>query len=94
MEELGYCRSSGMGVVALDWTELASWSHLTGTYLFNWEYQALMKLSKAYVDQFYKSKDYYCMSPYISEDITQEKRDSISEAFEALAKRLGDKGRK
>lgn len=47
--EVGPTRSSGMGLLPLDWQELQAWSIMTCTELSYWEAQALIEASGHYL---------------------------------------------
>ena len=81
LAEIGEARLIGESIVKIDWQEIYAWAQLTSTHLTPGETLALRRLSGAYVDQFYKSKDRGCFSP-----ITPEvpRRDLIAQKVKSI----------
>jgi len=63
-QELGFSKSSGMGLMPIDWVDLNNWSQVTKTTLSNWEALVIVYISKSYVDQYYLSNEKIVPAPY------------------------------
>lgn len=86
--EVGPFGTGGMGAVAINWADLATWQALTGLQIDPWEARTLVRLSRDFVAQTERSKDITCPAPY-STGATSER--AITEQFKAMmrfAKRM------
>lgn len=61
--ELGFYKSTGVGMAPIDWSDIMAWCHLTGTELHPEECRILRKLSFAYVSQYNQSKEHDSPAP-------------------------------
>ena len=71
LDELGVCGQGMSGPVALQFSEVQSWSELTGTEIDSWEARLLVKLSKQYTYQSRISNTKECEAPFQAE-VTEE----------------------
>jgi len=70
--ELGIFQSSGYGPTPLPYTEIESWSRMTGT-IPTWEESRFLKmLSKEYCSQYNRSSDRDAPPPYTTEEVDQK----------------------
>jgi len=78
-----------MGVQALTWENIKSWSELMGIELEPQEVYALRSLSNAYLDQMHKAKEPACPPPWVDPDQLDRDKiaDKVSSQFKALANR-------
>lgn len=87
--DIGISGSSGFGLTPLTWTELLSWSTLTGITLTSWESLALMNLSRAFTSYHGKFDEKDVASPHVVEDFDRNLvSQSIGFRLRSLAKRM------
>lgn len=67
LQEAGLMSSSGMGPLALSWTEIDSWLRCTGLDLSTWEKLTLKSLSEEYVTELVAAKERNRLAPYSPE---------------------------
>ena len=65
LSEIGEAKFTGEVVSPIDWTDIKSWSDVTGADLNPGEANAIRVLSSAYVAQYYESLDKGCPPPNI-----------------------------
>lgn len=65
MLTIGPGLNGGMGLVPLDFTEILSWSRLSGIELSGWESLAIRNLSRVYVSQLSISNKADCLAPWV-----------------------------
>ena len=63
---MGYCENSGMGYVALSFTEIHNYIQLTGFSLNSSEVMLIRKASQSYVSETY-NKNPFAKEPYFVE---------------------------
>ncbi len=86
--EIGLCKSTGMGLVPVDWVDLLAWVNLTGTDLRPEEVRILHGLSSTYVMQANKSKEQNCPAPYpIIDQQTPDKVDKVKAQMAVIKQR-------
>lgn len=85
--ECGISVQSSHGMSAISWSEIKSWMDATGRCGW-WLANAIHKISIAYINQFYKSRDPSVESPISDEIDIAQKRKAVSDQFNAfIAKR-------
>lgn len=67
--EAGIWMHTGMGGVALTWTEIKDWLHCTELQLSYWEIATIRAMSVAYVSEFNQASDKMREAPYTVEEI-------------------------
>ena len=65
-------QTCALPICAISWLEIKAWADLTGKSLGQNDYEILMRLSAAYVNQYYKSEDKSCPSPHLGEPKTRD----------------------
>lgn len=71
--EVGECKSSGMGVIPIDWGDLDHYSNFNP--ITAWEAKCAILMSKTYVSAISYYGDEYKKAPYCSsEEIAEEQR--------------------
>lgn len=63
--EVGEARVNGGTLVSIGWQDIESWINVVGADISVGESEVLMRLSSAYVKQYYDSLDVACPSPYM-----------------------------
>lgn len=76
--EIGPCVAAGMGAGAIGWRDLAAWQDLTGIELMPWEARLLRTLSRAFVDQSWRSEKPDCPAPWLPPELDAESRAAAS----------------
>lgn len=66
LDELGYCKNSGFGAVALDFNDIKNYTELTGDKFNWWEISVLRNLSRIYATEI-NSDDKQSYAPYQGE---------------------------
>jgi len=77
--EIGEAQQTGGGLATVTWQELRAWAAASGLTLSPFEYQALRRLSAAYVDQYYAAHGTNVASPCFEAD-----RDRVEEKARSL----------
>lgn len=67
MQDIGYSKSGGMGMIPLDWIDIKSFSDVTGIIFTKDEAILIKKLSEAYVGQMQTSKYQDTYAPYLDQ---------------------------
>lgn len=68
LSEVGEAKVNGEHLCVIGWEDFSTWSAMTGIQLSPGETLALRRLSAAYVDQQWRSKDASCPSPTLDEE--------------------------
>lgn len=68
LSEVGEARVNGESLSATGWEELSAWASITCTPVTPGELLALRRLSHAYVDQQFRSKDPQCQPPCLQQN--------------------------
>lgn len=79
--ELGICEQGENGIRSMSWKEIHAWLEVTKRYLSPWEIDMIRQMSKAYVDEYYQSKDKMRPQPYTDVEMTVEKRNMVADKF-------------
>jgi len=66
LDELGYCKNSGFGAVALDFNDIKNYTELTGDKFNWWEVSVLRSLSRIYATEI-NNDDKQAYAPYQGE---------------------------
>ena len=83
--DVGPAKSSGMGLVAVDYQDLIAWCSFSGFMLSSWEAETLRKMSKVYVNQASVSAEVNCPCPWMAE---QPPKDKIAHAMQSALRSL------
>lgn len=95
LEELGFCKSNGMGISGLEWLDIECWQKLTGKQLRPWESVALKRASEAYAVVWTNAKDASYPSPWQEHEIDpQILQDQIKAVFDSIISSQHSKGKK
>lgn len=82
------CSSSGMGITALTWLEVNSFSTCSGYPLTGWESEQIILMSRAYVNYSHKAKEANCPSPFNlaanDDDAMEANRKIVNDRFLAM----------
>lgn len=89
LHDLGFVRSSGFGVIGIDYIELEAFLRLHQLDLNSWEIGLLYKLSNEYAAQYNNSKDDDCPAPNTIE-MTDAHRKRVEEGLKKVFNRFDD----
>jgi len=64
--QVGAAKSTGMGLVAIDWRDILAWQQVAGISLSPWEAENVIRMSKEYVSQSVDSQKASCPAPYVA----------------------------
>lgn len=91
--QVGISQSNGMGLAALTWSELCSWSNITMIDLSSWEAETLIDLSRQFTASLSEYDEKDVPAPYIADDYDRERvSQSIGDRLRSLAKRINKDG--
>lgn len=65
-------KSTGMGLVSLDWSDIRAFRMENNLDLSVWEREVILSMSEAYVSEYYKASDPQHKPPYALEVETEE----------------------
>jgi hypothetical protein len=77
MFEAGPVNNGGMGQSPLSWTDIKTWSDMTGVEVSGWEGATIRRLSSSYLSEYQQAKDPSRPAPY-SPNITEHGREQVS----------------
>lgn len=77
--EAGLCKSGGMGIVAIEWTDVKAWSELTETVVHPEEARLMIAASSAYVSVSMTSKEQDSPAPYPDKVTESQSGDKIKQ---------------
>lgn len=89
LSEVGFVQHTGMGAVAVPWTEIESWLNCTQLDLSVWEKLTLKEMSEAYATELALATDKTRPAPYVPEveDIEAQRTrvaDKLRNAFQSF----------
>lgn len=84
--QLGLASSNGIGVTPISWQELSALNEMARLELSSWESEALIAMSRDYVNWNIKGKEKNCLSPWddTSEEAMERQREFIVQKQLAL----------
>lgn len=72
--DMGITGSTGMGKIALSWTEIDAWRRMTGLNIDPWVARLIRHLSSVYISEGRKAEDETCPPPWRAEVTQREKQ--------------------
>jgi hypothetical protein len=89
----GFCLSGSMGAIPLTWSEVDSFSALSGYPLNGWQSEHLVKMSRDYCYMLSKAKTLSYPSPYsefseTDEDEKQKMRDRVAKQWDSFSENV------
>lgn len=88
----GFCLSGSMGAVPLTWSEVGSFSMLSGYQLNGWQSEQIIKMSRDYCYMLSKAKLLGYPSPYQEgyhdEDEKQKMRDRVAKQWDSFSDKV------
>ena len=77
--EAGLCKSGGMGIVAIEWSDVKAWSDLTETAIHPEEARLIIAASSAYVSTALTSKEQDSPAPFPDKVTESQSGDKIKQ---------------
>lgn len=75
---------TGMGGVALTWTEIKNWLDCTELKLSYWEVATIRTMSNAYVREFNEATDKFRPAPYLQEEVKVDEAEVAAKVANTL----------
>lgn len=79
LSDLGFGLQYGNGLCPLTPSELSSWCEGTGLWLSSWQFETMLRASRAFVSEYNSSNDAKTPAPYITAESIIQGRKSVSD---------------